>query len=491
MCFHHVVSNLFRRKPLPQHHFYTMSPGFPHFCLALRLLSVRILPASRFSLTFALVLRSQPRTLLTSTSTARLSQRPTTKDTLLLNQPTKLSDQMISSPTSAQVLMDPMGSPPARPTTGSTPAIISFGQVANPNAGMRSEDTLEFDPQRHLIFEEPSETLMMKDIGYGNVGVSPVAVTHPFQLFSPEAIQIMRSEISKPEVTTEHHFASNIAKTQLRGYAREHAQFTFAAWNHPATLAIISKLARIDLIPWSDYEIAHINLSAKTEEQAKAELTVPSHSRKTSVHLDDGIDVHPPEDDKPIVGWHTDSYPFVCVLMLSDCTDMIGGETELLTPDGNVIRVRGPTAGCAIILQGRYITHRALQAKGAKERITAVTSFRPRSPFVKDDSVLRTVRPVSNLSELYPDFAEYRLEIMQQRIARELEELRARRTAGEPFDTRDHKAFLQESADYMELTNNELVLEDEIQTGFIEPMRVPNVTVDTSVRPVTKRVTSK
>lgn len=48
------------------------------------------------------------------------------------------------------------------------------------------------------------------------------------------------------------------------------------------------------------------------------------------------------DDEKPIVDWHTDSYPFVCVTMLSDCTGMIGGETALKTGTGDVMKVRGP-----------------------------------------------------------------------------------------------------------------------------------------------------
>ena len=380
-----------------------------------------------------------------------------------------------------------MASSPDHPTLSREPTSTFFDRAATLEEGSMTQDTPQFDPEKHLAFRDPPGILMMKDIGYENVGVSPVAVTYPFQLFSPEAIEIMRSEIAKREVTADHHFASNIANAQLRGYARKHAPFTFAAWNHPATLALISKLAGIDLVPWGDYEIAHINLSVRTEEQAKAELTAV-HSRKTSVHSDEGIDVSSSEDDKPIVGFHRDSYPFVCVLMLSDCTNMVGGETELLTADGNVIRVRGPTAGCAVILQGRYITHRALRAVGATERITAVTSFRPRSPFVKDDSVLRTVRPVSDLEELYPEFAEYRLEIMEQRIRRAREEMRARREAGERFDTQGHKAFLQESADFLAHTNRELVAEDEVQTGFIEPMDGPDIVADVSGKSVAKRV---
>jgi hypothetical protein len=343
---------------------------------------------------------------------------------------------------------------------------------------MNSHDGQVFDAKKHLALEEPTTILTLKDIGLAdNVGISPVAVTHPFQLFSPEAIKIMRSEIEKPEVRANCSFASNIANAQLRGYAREYAPFTYAAWNDPEVLAIVSRLAGVDLVPWGDYEIAHINLSAtKTEEQAKAELR-GLHIRSSSIHSDEGIDCSAPEDDKPIVGWHKDSYPFVCVLMLSDCTNMVGGETALRTTNGNIIRIRGPTEGCAIILQGRYITHQALRALGAKERITAVTSFRPRSPFVKDDSVLRTVRPVSNLSELYADFAEYRLEIMEQRIRHAREEMRAHRQAGRRFDTSGHKAFLQVSAAFLTHTDNELVDEDKVRKGFIEPVNVPDVVV--------------
>jgi hypothetical protein len=386
---------------------------------------------------------------------------------------------------SVNFTMAPQHSSPIRCRAGHSSFL---GQAAALTNDPIVQDTTEFDPEKHLAFKEPSETLMMKDIGFAdNVGVSPVAVTHPFQLFSSEAIRIMRSEIDKAEVRDNHHYASNIASAQLRGYARKHAPFTYAAWNHPETVAIVSKLAGIDLIPWSDYEIAHINLSAvKTEEQAKAELAA-MRLRKSSIHSDEGIDVSSSDDDKPIVGWHTDSYPFVCVLMLSDCTNMVGGETALRTANGDVIRVRGPTEGCAVILQGRYITHQALRALGAKERITAVTSWRPRSPFVKDDSVLRTVRPVSDLKELYPDFAEYRLEIMEQRIRRAREELRFHREAGDRFDTLGHKAFLQESVDFLAHTNHELVVEDEVQTGFIETIDVPDVIVGEFVEPSNKR----
>ncbi|KAH8726322.1 hypothetical protein GQ44DRAFT_706118 [Phaeosphaeriaceae sp. PMI808] len=358
---------------------------------------------------------------------------------------------------------------------------------ANGDEKQISERFPQFDPGKHLKFQEPSGILMMKDIGFSDdVGISPVAVTRPFQLFSSEAIEIMRSEISKPEIRSNYHYSTNIAASQLRGYARLHAPFTYAAWNHPETIAIVSRLSGVDLIPWSDYEIAHINLSAvQTEEQAQAELNA-FQSRRELIHSDEGTDVSSSEDDKPIVGWHTDSYPFVCVLMLSDCTNMVGGETALRTANGNIIRVRGPKKGSAVILQGRYITHQALRTHGAKERITAVTSWRPRSPFVKDDSVLSTVRPNSDLNELYADYAKYRLDILAKRIGRELQEIRTRHQAGERYDTLGHNEFIQQSIDFLMHTKRELVAEDQVRKGFVDTIDVPGVVVTDTASAVSK-----
>lgn len=93
-------------------------------------------------------------------------------------------------------------------------------------------------------------------------------------------------------------------------------------------------------MPSIDLEIAHINLSQVSAEQ-KEELD-KALQEKQHREADEGVAGCPWEDDKPIVDWHTDSYPFVCVTMLSDCTNMIGGETALLKGDGEIMKVRGP-----------------------------------------------------------------------------------------------------------------------------------------------------
>ncbi|KAF2176703.1 hypothetical protein K469DRAFT_722098 [Zopfia rhizophila CBS 207.26] len=347
-------------------------------------------------------------------------------------------------------------------------------------AQKQHQNAVKFDPKKHLAYTPPPQIIMMKDIGYAeDVGVSPVAVSQPFQLFSPEAIQQMRAEIFKPEVMEHCSYSSNITAYQLRGYASKYAPFTYDAWNHPETLSIISKIAGVDLIPEIDYEIAHINFSVKTDEQTKEELATINKQKRFFAD-DEGIAGCPWEDDKPIVGWHTDSYPFVCVLMLSDCTNMVGGETALRTANGEVLKVRGPQEGCGVILQGRYITHQALRALGAKERITSVTSFRPRSPLYKDDTVLTTVRPISDLSELYYEFAEYRLEILEERLRKERKDILARRKARKKFDTLSHKRFLEQSIAFLEHTDNEMVEDSKVIPGFIDELNIPDVVVGAS-----------
>lgn len=232
-----------------------------------------------------------------------------------------------------------------------------------------------------------------------------------------------------------------------------------------------------------DFEIGHVNISVKSVKQKAEELI--AFAEKASAEADEGIAGCPWEDDKPIVDWHTDSYPFVCVTMLSDCTSMIGGETALRTGNGGVFKIRGPQMvsrveplsiqvstdapqGCAIVLQGRYIEHQALRALGATERITMVTSFRPRCPTLPDDTVLTTVRAISNLSELYFQFSEYRLEILEERIRDKLKTLRENKSSGKKLNTLSLKKFLKDQEDFLAHMNKEIIDENLVVRGNID-----------------------
>ncbi|KAL2040064.1 hypothetical protein N7G274_006967 [Stereocaulon virgatum] len=325
----------------------------------------------------------------------------------------------------------------------------------------------DFDPKKHIDFVPPTKVHNMSDLKLPEgTGVSAFAVSEPFQLFTEEAVARMRAEIFSKAVLENCRYSSNLAQCQLRGFAAKYAPFVYDVWKNPETLAIISKIAGVELVTEMDFEIAHINISVKSEKQKAEELEASVDKKMTED--DEGIAGCPWEDDKPIVDWHTDSYPFVCVTMLSDCRGMIGGETALRTGDGGIVKVRGPERGHAVVLQGRYIEHQALRALGTTERITMVTSFRPKSHTVKDDTVLTTVRPISNLSELYYQFSEYRLEILEERIREKLKALRETERSGRKMNTKDLKAFLHEQEMFLAHMNKEMVDDALVTKGSID-----------------------
>jgi hypothetical protein len=121
-----------------------------------------------------------------------------------------------------------------------------------------------------------------------------------------------------------------------------------------------------------------------------------------------------------------------------------------------------------VVLQGRYIEHQALRTFGTTERITMVTSFRPKSAFIKDDTVLTTVRSISNLSDLYSQYAEYRFDMLEERVRAHRKELNDRKRAGRNFNTAATKAFITEQRDFLESMLREMVDEDQVVKGHTE-----------------------
>ena len=77
-----------------------------------------------------------------------------------------------------------------------------------------------FDPAKHLSFQMPNQVYTMQDLNLPNdIGVSPAAVSEPFQLFTEAAVERMRQEIFDPKVMENYKASCNINKSMLRGYA--------------------------------------------------------------------------------------------------------------------------------------------------------------------------------------------------------------------------------------------------------------------------------
>lgn len=289
---------------------------------------------------------------------------------------------------------------------------------------------ITFDPEKHLrvIAGGPVENhkfqntrrLTMEELGLSSKKqISPIGVSDPFPLFTDEAIDIMRLELLEKSNVLEHAraiFNSTGVDCCVRGWVRKNKQvqkkFTFDAWNHPKTMELISTVAGTELKIVMDCDIAHTNISLTSAERAQQERI--DHQSEIALKTKGG------ESMPAVVGWHTDSPPFVCVLMMSDTTNMIGGETFLRMGNGEIACVPGPRKGYAAILQGHLIQHLASKPRGATERITEVTSFIAKNPLAIEDSVLSTVKPEVNYSsrynEFYPEWIDYRVEILTKRL---------------------------------------------------------------------------
>ncbi|KAE8367973.1 hypothetical protein BDV27DRAFT_57668 [Aspergillus caelatus] len=303
--------------------------------------------------------------------------------------------------------------------------------------GAQIPDRTPFYAEKHVNFKFPKRIITMKEIGLEGAGITSTAISEPFTLFTEEAIKQMRAEIFSRQVLEKYQVGSDLAANMIRGYCPEKSSFIYDAWNSPAVLGALSQIAGIELVPAMDVDIGHVNISVRDD---AATASVPGRDA----------------DDKPAFEWHSDSYAFVCVTMLSDCAGMIGGETAIRTGTGEVLKFRGPAMGTAVIMQGRYIEHQALKAFGGRERISMVTSLRPKSPFVRDETIIRPLLPITPKRTLYYQYVEYRLENLEERVRHQLKVMRQHKKAGRDFDVASAREFLLEEREFIDAMLEEL-----------------------------------
>ena len=85
----------------------------------------------------------------------------------------------------------------------------------------RDVEKVSWDPKKHLAYQPPRKIYSMKEIGLEGDGISPNAVSEPFQLFSEEAVRQMRAEAFSEEALRERQYASTFNKNMIRGMGPE------------------------------------------------------------------------------------------------------------------------------------------------------------------------------------------------------------------------------------------------------------------------------
>lgn len=203
-----------------------------------------------------------------------------------------------------------------------------------------------FDAQKHLAYSPPSKTFTMEDLGFPPTKLSKVAHTEPFPLLSNEAILQHRREIFSKETLDNCMYNTRPGSVQIRGMAPRYAPFIHSFWHSPEVLKIMSDNAGVDLLPVMDHEISHTNVQTSPTGLDGIRATPVEPPAATLEAVKQFNDAQPSsaktDQTKPIIEWHRDSHPFVCVVMLSDAHHMEGGETELECGDGTSIKVKAP-----------------------------------------------------------------------------------------------------------------------------------------------------
>ena len=314
----------------------------------------------------------------------------------------------------------------------------------------------KFDPKKHMCYSSPSKTITLAELNlYPTRATSPTAITAPFPLLTEAGVREVRADIFRREVVEKYGSLKFPGVYRVRGYGPA-APFVYDMWRSEAIRQACSAAAGVELEIVFDYEIGQLNVQLDSSIDKKAPITenLPPATPPREPLSKDTEDFE--DDQKDLVAkWHSDSYPWVCVMMLSDPIGMKGGETALRTGDGSILKMKQPGMGYAVMMQGGSINHAALRCLSKGERITIVTSFRPRDPILRDTSTLRTVKGISNLDELFKQWTTYRTEVISKRAAILSKELKV---AGRPAD--EIKKILQEwvkeQIEYLQATIEEM-----------------------------------
>lgn len=221
------------------------------------------------------------------------------------------------------------------------PATSSISKQSSLHSGVK------FDASKHLSFTPPETIMKMSDISLPATELSDVATTSPFPLLSHEAVLQHRRDLFSSEVLDSCIHHTRPGSVQIRGMAPRYSPFIHQFWHSPEVLDVISSVAGVDLVPAMNYEISHTNvqLGPGGLDEVRKTPVEPPEATEEAIKKFEGEKERKREvtdQKKPIIEWHNDSHPWVCVVMLSDARHMTGGETELMKGDGTTLKVKAP-----------------------------------------------------------------------------------------------------------------------------------------------------
>ncbi|KAJ6032501.1 hypothetical protein N7540_003233 [Penicillium herquei] len=319
-----------------------------------------------------------------------------------------------------------------------------------------------FDPRIHLHYSPPEKRITIQELLLNqSPTASPIAGTTPFPLLSREGVRAYRRALFQKKVL-DQCASSPFPGTLVLRDAGKQSNFIKDFWTHPETMRIVCEAMGVPLDIIMPMEIGHTNIQVEgtTVAEMTKSLSLEPTAEKVELTLEERS-YDPLKDTSTIIPWHHDSYPYVCVLMLSETEGMVGGETYIKKGDGTAKKVEGPQIGHAVMLQGGEVEHLAARAKGVKERISTITSYRSRVPTVYDSSYMTNVRPYADLNSLYPEWTQYRLRKLRDEITYYLDKIEKELELA--LDEVALEKLITEQTDYLQRTSRQMITPKEHQ----------------------------
>jgi hypothetical protein len=238
--------------------------------------------------------------------------------------PSNLSLQpvLISSPPTIAYRLDNMAAEVSH-APASVPSVPAQGVAYRPPRLCSSE---QFDPVKHLCFKNPSKRYTMKELGLEGQGIGPIALTEPFPLFTPAAVNEFRKgrlhislaissstlpDVLSDRVLDEYTVSSNLAARQAREYNPVVAPFLCSAFSSPEATALVSAAAGIELVPIMQLELGNTNYmcgkSTSIEELKNLPIEpskpFPELSNEQKAEFERNNDL---SKERQVVDWHFD-----------------------------------------------------------------------------------------------------------------------------------------------------------------------------------------
>ncbi|KUJ21355.1 uncharacterized protein LY89DRAFT_577248 [Mollisia scopiformis] len=287
-----------------------------------------------------------------------------------------------------------------------------------------------FDPAIHLDFTPPTKRYTFTSLNLPKPATAPdTCFTEPFQLFSDEGVRMIRRDLLRKEVLDKHLKAWDRAPGYIGG-AEETTKWVTSTWHHPAVTACVSEVFGLPLnLLGRKGEVGYVNVQLGPEGREGVYKLGETPSPPLS---SDSIEDNEGQNDASMIdSWHKDSTQVVVVVMLSDCSTMLGGETAV-NASGTILKARGMKAGSAVVMQGAHTPHAALRSWNSAERISMVTSY----GFVdvdRDDSgtSLRSTSPGHHeWDNVKGHFLEWKLGRLRERVSKMEEKVLEKRRNG-------------------------------------------------------------